>query len=105
MEARAKAGVPLVIGTAGTCGTDSAVDWMLDITREIAEEQGRPVKIAVLRSSQEPEVVAAAYEDGRVSALGNAPQIDGEKIRKKDNKDYIKVGSTSISTATRTTSK
>lgn len=80
MEARAKAGVPLVIGTAGTCGADSAVDWMLDITREIAEEQGTPVKIAVLRSSQEVDVIASAYDDGRISALGNAPDIDGEVI-------------------------
>ncbi|MFN3525393.1 MAG: hypothetical protein ACK4YU_04835, partial [Paracoccus sp. (in: a-proteobacteria)] len=32
MLARAQAGVPLVIGTAGTCGTDSTVDWMYDLT-------------------------------------------------------------------------
>ena len=40
IEARAKAGCPLVIGTAGTCGADSAVDWLVDITREILVETG-----------------------------------------------------------------
>jgi hypothetical protein len=85
MEARAQAGVPLVIGTAGTCGTDSAVDWMLDITREIAAEQGRPLKLAVLRSSQDPEAIAKAHATGRVHALGNAPEITGDAIRACSN--------------------
>ena len=38
MEMRAKAKVPLLIGTAGTCGTKSSVEWMLKITKEIAKE-------------------------------------------------------------------
>ncbi|MCG6901593.1 MAG: hypothetical protein LJE68_02830, partial [Rhodobacter sp.] len=29
IEARARAGCPLVIGTAGTCGSDIAVDWLV----------------------------------------------------------------------------
>ena len=81
MQARAEAGCPLVIGTAGTCGTDSAVDWMLDITLEIAAEQGRPLKIAVLRSSQDPVVIAQAYGDSIVTPLENAPDIDAMRIQ------------------------
>ncbi|SEW31868.1 Protein of unknown function [Cognatiyoonia koreensis] len=75
MEARAQAGVPLVIGTAGTCGADTAVDWMLDITREIAAEQGTPLKIAVLYSGQDKTDIANALTEGRVQPLGNAPDI------------------------------
>ena len=75
MEARAKAGVPLVIGTAGTCGTDSAVDWLLDITREISEELGQSVKIAVLRSSQQNRYIVDAYHKNRLHPLPNAPDI------------------------------
>ncbi len=81
MEARAEAGCPLVIGTAGTCGTDSAVDWMLDITREIAAEQGRPVKIALLRSSQDAEYIVQSYASNSVTPLSNAPEIDAETIK------------------------
>ena len=80
MEARALANCPLVIGTSGTCGSDSAVDWMLGITREIAGEQGRPLKIAVLRSGQDPQEIARAYEAHRVKPLANAPEISVETI-------------------------
>ncbi|MBL4811330.1 MAG: acyclic terpene utilization AtuA family protein [Rhodobacteraceae bacterium] len=80
MAARAEAGVPLVIGTAGTCGADSAVDWMRDITREIATETGQAVKIAVLRSGQDPAMITQALADGRVKPLPNAPAIDAATI-------------------------
>lgn len=80
MEARAKAGVPLVIGTAGTCGTDSAVDWLLDITREIAGELGQPVKVVVLRSSQSNSFIADAYRENRLHPLPNAPDISEQTL-------------------------
>jgi hypothetical protein len=41
MVARAEAGVSLVIGTSGTCGTDATVDWMFEITRELATSSAR----------------------------------------------------------------
>jgi hypothetical protein len=85
MEARARAGVPLVIGTAGTCGADSAVDWMVDITREIAEESGQPAKVAVLRSQQPAARVAEALERGRVTPLPHAPAIDAEALGRCTN--------------------
>lgn len=85
MQARADAGCPLVIGTAGTCGADCAVDWMLDITREIAAEQGRPVKVAVLRSSQHPAEMAQAFTQGRVTPLPNAPDVDAALIESCSN--------------------
>ena len=85
MQARAEANCPLIIGTAGTCGTDQAVDWMVDITREIAAEQGRPLKVAVLRSSQEPNRMAAAFDAGRITPLPNAPKIDADLVRSCSN--------------------
>jgi len=85
MEARAQAGCPLVIGTAGTCGADSAVDWMLDITREIAAEQGRPLKIAVLRSQQDVAEMGAALVDGRITPLSNAPDISPDQMQSCTN--------------------
>ena len=80
MEARAKAGIPLVIGTAGTCGTDSAVDWLLGITREIAEEIGQTLKIAVLRSSQSNASMVDAYSNDRIHPLPNAPDISKQTL-------------------------
>ncbi len=85
MAARAHAAVPLVIGTAGTCGADDAVDWLMDITREIAAETGAPLKVAVLKSGQDKAAVAAAYHAGKVTPLPAAPAVDGASFEACSN--------------------
>ncbi|MEM6985866.1 MAG: acyclic terpene utilization AtuA family protein [Pseudomonadota bacterium] len=80
MAARAEAGVPLVIGTAGTSGADSAVDWLLDITREIAEERGSHERVAVLKSGQQPAAVVEAMNAGRVTPLSGAPDVHTDTV-------------------------
>ncbi|WP_417210466.1 acyclic terpene utilization AtuA family protein [Antarctobacter sp.] len=81
MAARAEAGVPLIIGTAGTCGADDAVDWLVEITREIAAETGASLKLAVLKSGQSPEAMAQAFEAGRITPLAAAPEVTAETFR------------------------
>jgi hypothetical protein len=68
--------VPLVLGTAGTCGADSAVDWLVEITREIAVELGQTLRIAVLKCNQDDDVVGTALRAGKVHPLHPAPSID-----------------------------
>ena len=85
MAAARQAGCPLIIGTAGTCGADSAVDWMLDITREIAAEQGSHPRIAVLRSGQDSAQMSGAFETGRITPLPGAPEVDAETFRGCNN--------------------
>lgn len=85
MAARAEAAVPLIIGTAGTCGADSAVDWLVDITREIARQRGERLKLAVLKSGQGAEAMTAALEDGRIAPLPAAPEISAETLRDCSN--------------------
>ncbi len=75
MQARLTAGVPLVIGTAGTCGADSTVDWLLEITREIAAEDGIQVRVATLKSGQPKARIKAAMAEGRLHPLPAAPDI------------------------------
>lgn len=75
MAARAEAGVPLVIGTAGTCGADDAVDWLVEITREIAAETGESLRLAVLKSGQDNQTMVAALRAGRITPLPAAPEI------------------------------
>lgn len=80
MRARARLGVPLLIGTAGTCGVDAMVDWMLEITAEIAAEDpagvGAALKVATLKSSQSPATLAEQFSHGAISALEGAPDIE-----------------------------
>jgi hypothetical protein len=85
MLAREKAGVPLVIGTAGTCGADSAVDWFLGITRELAEELGQKLRVAVLYSGQPADRITGALAEGRVAALPAAPEISVDSVQNCTN--------------------
>ncbi|WP_394197163.1 acyclic terpene utilization AtuA family protein [Litoreibacter albidus] len=85
MEARAEAGVPLIIGTAGTCGADSAVDWLVDITREIAAEAGMKVKLAVLKSGQRPDALSDALGQGKITPLNPAPEISDDVLSSCSN--------------------
>jgi len=80
MEARAQLGVPLVIGTAGTCGTDSTVDWMYDITCELAAELGQRLRVVRLYSGQPQARVAEALRMGRLQPLSPAPEITPEGV-------------------------
>ena len=85
MQARAMANVPLVIGTAGTCGADDAVDWLLDITREIATETDQDVTVAILKSGQPADRVKNALDQGRITPLEPVIDIDHSVLQSCTN--------------------
>ncbi|WP_323037134.1 acyclic terpene utilization AtuA family protein [Pararhodobacter sp.] len=85
MRARAEAGVPLVLGTSGTSGTDATVDWMYAITCELAAELGQSLRVARLYSSQPAARVVTALENGRIHPLTPAPDIDADGLRAMTN--------------------
>ena len=85
MQARAMANVPLVIGTAGTCGADDAVDWLLDITREIATETDQDVTVAILKSGQPADRVINALDRGRITPLEPVIDIDHSVLQSCTN--------------------
>ena len=53
MKAQAKAGIPLLIGSCGTSGSDAALDWTHEIAKEIAREHGLNPRIALLYCEQD----------------------------------------------------
>lgn len=85
MQARAMANVPLVIGTAGTCGADDAVDWLLDITKEIATEADKDVTVAILKSGQPADRVINALDRGRITPLEPVIDIDNSVLQSCTN--------------------
>ena len=85
MQARAMANVPLVIGTAGTCGADDAVDWLLDITKEIATETDQDVTVAILKSGQPADRVKNALDRGRITPLEPVIDIDHSVLQSCTN--------------------
>lgn len=85
MEARAHLNVPLVIGSCGTCGTKQTVDWMFEITKELAEELGQSLKIAKLYSDQSSTLLKTALNDNKIKPLQPAPDISCELIDTFEN--------------------
>ena len=85
MQARARARVPLIIGTAGTSGTDTTVDWMYEITVELAEELGQNLRVARLYSGQEPDRVISKLAAGQIMPLSFAPEIDADTLQSMSN--------------------
>ena len=80
IEAARNARCPLVIGSAGTCGAGSAVDWLVHITREILNETGHSASIAVLKSDQPAARLTEAMNQNRIAPLTPAPDIDADAL-------------------------
>uniref|UniRef100_UPI003568F9D0 acyclic terpene utilization AtuA family protein n=1 Tax=Phaeovulum sp. TaxID=2934796 RepID=UPI003568F9D0 len=60
------------------CGADSAVDWLYQITEELAAELGQKLRVARLYSGQNPAELTKALAAGHVTPLPAAPPISPE---------------------------
>ena len=75
MVAREKLKIPLLIGSAGTCGTDKTVDWFLEITKELAKELNQTIKITLLKCSQSKKDINKAYGEASQAIKGVSKNI------------------------------
>lgn len=82
MAARARHGVPLLIGSCGTAGGDAGVAWTLDIAQEIARELRQAPKIATLRSELTQAQVLAALDAGAILPLAPLGPLDADTVRR-----------------------
>ncbi len=73
--------IPLLVGTCGTCGTDSAVDWTRDIVIEIARELGITPRIACLYSEQSPARLVEKNREGQISPLAPLGPVTNEQLQ------------------------
>ena len=76
MLAREKAKIPLIVGSSGTCGTNGMVDWMEDITIELAKELDQSLKIAKLYCEQDKNYIKNNFKNNKVSPLYPAPYLN-----------------------------
>ena len=66
-----KAGIPVVIGSAGGAGARPHVEWTLDIIDEILDEHNIKAKMAVIWADIPKAAVEKALDEGKVTPLGN----------------------------------
>lgn len=76
---RDKASARVIVGSCGMAGGDWAVDWMRDITLEIAQEENLKFRLALIKSDQDKNYLKGRLAEGRILPL--LPEIPiSEKI-------------------------
>lgn len=75
MRGAKRLNVPITVGSCGTCGTDSGVEFMATICDEICKEDGLHFKIAKIYMNQCAENLQEAYRTGKIKPLEAAPAI------------------------------
>lgn len=80
-EAR-EAGIPVVIGSCGTSGTDTGVNWVHDIAAEIAADGGFPLRVASIYSEQNKEHLEKVLADDRIRPLEPAGPLEAATLRR-----------------------
>ncbi len=78
----AAAGIPVIVGSAGTSGTDAGVDWVAGLVAGIAAEEGLRLTVARIYSEQAPEAIVERVEAGRTRPLPPAGPLTAERVRR-----------------------
>ena len=82
VEAGARIGCPVILGSSGMAGGDRNLDWMIGIAKEVfAELAIKGAKVAVIRSELDPEIVIKEFRAGALRATGAHPDLDESALR------------------------
>ncbi len=71
-----KAGIPLLIGSAGTAGGTPHVAAVKGIVEEIAAEENLKFPMAVINAEQDKDYLKKRLREGRIKPLDPAPDFD-----------------------------
>lgn len=80
MLGRDRLGIPLLVGSCGTSGTDAGVEWMADICAEIAREEDMSVTVALLYSEQDKGNLRLRIDAGLVTTLDPAEPLTARRV-------------------------
>ena len=78
----AAAGIPVIVGSAGTSGTDSGVDWVGSLVEQIAVEEGLTLRLARIYSEQTKDELRTRLADGRIEPLAPSPPMTDELLER-----------------------
>ena len=68
--------VPLLIGTAGTGGSNEQLENLAALAKEIAAGEGLSFKLALIHAEQEKDYLKKRLCEGRIKPLSPAPEFN-----------------------------
>ncbi len=74
------ADIPVIVGSCGTSGTDTGVDWINDIVCEIAAAEHLQLSVARIYSEQQAPHLQTLRADGRIRPLAPAGPLEPETL-------------------------
>src|SRR5260221_14376721 len=80
VAAASRASIPLVVGSCGTSGADSGVNWVAGIVNAICMEDGLDLAVAKIFSEQRADRLIAELERGRIHALPPSEPLDAATL-------------------------
>lgn len=80
LRAAAKARIPVIVGSCGTSGADSGVDWLAGITTEILTRDGLDLTVATIYSEQNPLYLKERLAEHAIHPLPPHGPLDAATI-------------------------
>lgn len=80
LRAAAKARIPLIVGSCGTSGADSGVDWLAGITADILGKDGLRLTVATIYSEQTPAYLRERLAEHAIHPLPPHGPLDAATI-------------------------
>ncbi|CAL9289210.1 acyclic terpene utilization AtuA family protein [Streptomyces olindensis] len=81
LKAAAGAGIPLIVGSCGTSGTDSGVDWVAGIVADILAAEGLRLRVARIYSEQDTGALLERLDEGRIHPLPPLGPLEAETLQ------------------------
>jgi hypothetical protein len=80
LQAGLAAGIPVIVGNAGTSGARANHDWMAGIVEEIAREEGLSFRAAYIYSDIDPSFMLDKLRGDRVTPMPGVGSLQPEKV-------------------------
>lgn len=75
-----KLDIPLFIGSAGGCGSESSVNWTFEIVKEILEENNLHMKVAIIYTDISKDKIKESIINGNIKNLDGSSDIGLEDV-------------------------
>ncbi|WP_321845883.1 acyclic terpene utilization AtuA family protein [Paraburkholderia bannensis] len=85
LRATKAAGIPLLIGSAGTAGINEQVDVVLGVINEIASEMNVTLRVATIYSEQKKDYLTGLFDREQIRPLNPAPSLSKEVINRSSH--------------------